>query len=121
MPKKKLTSDHMLMISRNGKEKAVPGWQIEDWKNRGIFEEVGYKFKDSQAEEDYEAWLAAERRRRVLKKSQTTPIKRDEGIAGAAFNIQPGAKEPFSSVPPVEPGKEKVAGEEPLKEPEDVI
>ncbi len=132
MGKKALLSDHAYMISRNGAKKAVPFWQVKDWIARGIFDldkpkgnEVGYDFEaQSDGEKDYAAWLAEQKRLQMKKASQRGPIRRDEGIAGAAFNLDPGAPantDAFTQVPASVPGSESIGEDEPKIKPKDFI
>lgn len=123
-------NDHIKMVTRNGKEKQVPIWQVKQWIGAGVFKlnlakgnEVGYDFVDQKrAIADIEAFDADEARRRANKvQGSGIPEPVDQGIAGLTFARKSANASAFGSPPMPEVGEETVRKASPPAKPQDVI
>ena len=126
-----VVNDHIKMVTRNGKEKQVPIWQIKQWIAAGIFSlsidkgnAVGYDFADHEKGiADIQAFDANEALKRMRKiQGSEIPEPADQGIAGLTFNRKPAADAAFTSPPMPEVGEEE-AGKKgsPMSNPRDMI
>jgi hypothetical protein len=127
---KAIINDHIKMLSKEGKSKAVPIWQIRQWIASGIFDlkiktgnAVGWDFADhTSGLADMQAYEREEQRKQMEKiRSSGMPEAVDQGIAEVMFARKSAVDSAFSSPPIPDVGQDKAAGANAPTKPQDMI